>query len=152
MNADPASLDNLRDIVEPAAVSWWPLASGWYILFAILLTVCVALAYRAWRNWRANTYRRAAQLELQLATDIAQVSEVLKRTALVAFPRTDVASLAGAAWSDWLGQTIGEQVPAPVRESLTLGVYAETEGTNVADVSAFAAHWIQQHTRRTTDR
>ena len=38
MTGDPADLANLRDIVMPAAIPWWPLAPGIWILVAGLLT------------------------------------------------------------------------------------------------------------------
>ena len=49
------------------------------------------------RRHRRNAYRREALRELEEA-DAADISAILKRTALVAFPREQVASLSGAAW------------------------------------------------------
>ena len=57
---DPASLQNLNDIVLPEAVSWWPLANGWYYLFGVLLLLLAWFAYRMIRSWRRNGYRREA--------------------------------------------------------------------------------------------
>ena len=38
------------------------------------------VAFRAWRTWRANAYRRAALRELAAATSVAVIAEILKRT------------------------------------------------------------------------
>jgi len=57
---DPASLDNLHDIIVPDPVSVWPLAPGWYGLGWVLL---IALAFWVWsrmRQRRLNRYRREA--------------------------------------------------------------------------------------------
>ena len=36
MTPDPYSLDNLRDIVEPASIPWWPPAPGVWLLLALV--------------------------------------------------------------------------------------------------------------------
>jgi hypothetical protein len=55
---DAGSLQNLNDIVVPGPVSWWPLATGWYVLAALLIVILLILAIRQWRQWRRNRYRR----------------------------------------------------------------------------------------------
>jgi len=146
MNSDPASLDNLREIILPPPVPWWPLAAGWWVLLAVLCLAAVIAAFRAWRTWRGNAYRRAALRELAVGGSAAAIAEILKRTALVAYPRTDVASLSGSAWLAWLAETGGRQVPQAVTEALTRGVFANHDAADVGEVAAFAADWIRSHT------
>ena len=146
MNTDPASLDNLREIILPPPVPWWPLALGWWVLLAVLCLAAVSVAFRAWRTWRANAYRRAALRELAAGESVAAMAEILKRTALVAYPRTDVASLSGPAWLAWLAETGGRQVPTAVTEALTVGVFAKHDAADAGEVAAFAADWIRSHT------
>ncbi len=145
MNSDPASLDNLRGIVELDPVSWWPMASGWWALGFFVLVVLAIVVYRTTQQWQASAYRRAALKELQSATNISDISTILKRTALVAFPRAEVAALAGSAWPDWLGDAVGEPVPAQISESLARGAFAKTNVTSLDEVSLYAAKWIHQH-------
>lgn len=144
---DPTSLQNLRDIAEPAPAPSWPPAVGWWILFVVAAAFGMWLAFRAWRRWRANAYRRAALKELRSATSFVEVAEILKRAALSAFPRTDVASLSGEAWSDWLRQTSDQELPVPVAETLEHGVFDGTTGKNRVDVTSFVASWIRHHRR-----
>jgi phosphatidylglycerophosphate synthase len=151
MDSDPASLDNLRDIVQPSAVSWWPLAPGWWFVIVVVAIAAAVVAFRSWQAWHANAYRRAALHELNTATSVAEIAELLKRTALCAYPRGQVASLSGSAWSRWLGQTCGTTVPAEVSEALTLGVFANANGGITAELTAFAANWIQRHQRPSAD-
>lgn len=141
------SLQNLRDIAEPTPVPWWPPAVGWWILFVVVVAAGIWAALRAWRRWQANAYRRAALNELRSATNPVEMAEILKRTALCAFPRTSVASLSGEAWSDWLRQTVGQELPVPVAETLEHGVYDETNNKDLADVASFVALWIRHHRR-----
>jgi hypothetical protein len=145
MNPDPASLANLRDIVTPPPVPWWPPAPGWWFLLTVLGLIAVLAAVRGWRRWRANAYRRAALRAIGHAETAASIAEILKRAALVAFPRTQVASLVGSAWVKWLAETGGRPVPAAVRQALTVGVFAERESAGVSELAAFAAEWIRSH-------
>ena len=114
---DPASLQNLNDIVLPTAINWWPLANGWYFLFGLLVIVISWLAYRSRQRWVAARYRRAALHELQLLEAgihsdtnrdrcLRQIPILLKRTALSAYPRNEVASLSGTPWYDFLNSKV----------------------------------------------
>jgi hypothetical protein len=113
MEPDPYSLDNLHDIVEPAAISWWPPAMGLWITLALLLVWMIAIGLRLWIRYKGNSYRREAlallkQLEpgLQCAqtrgSALAEVAMLLKRTALSAYPREGVAKLSGEEWLAFL--------------------------------------------------
>ena len=144
MTPDPVTLP-LRDIHLPPPVSWWPPAPGWWIVFAILLLASIVVGFRGWRSWRANAYRRAALRELREAMCVAEIAEILKRTALCAYPRTDVAALSGSAWCNWLAQTAAQEVPTPISEALTRGVFSDVDTVNVAEVAAFATDWIKRH-------
>jgi len=148
VNSDPASLQNLRDIVQQPPVPWWPPAPGWWILFGLAVLVAGVLAIRGWRMWRRGAYRRAALREMESATNVAGIAEILKRTALVGFPRTDVAALSGSAWCQWLAETCGRQLPAAVADALTVGVFAKEDVVNVSEVRAFASDWIKSHVER----
>ncbi len=90
--------------------------------------------------------------ELASATSVAKMAEILKRTALVAYPRADVASLSGSAWSQWLAATGGQEAPVAVVESLQLGVFSSHDPANATEVAVFAADWIQNHRVLTNPR
>jgi hypothetical protein len=145
MNTDPASLDNLRDLAVLPPVSWWPLAPGWWALLGVGLAVASVIAWHAWRRWRHNAYRRAALMELESATNAAAIAAIVKRTALVAYPRTDVAALCGAAWCRWLTETGGQQVPQSVADSLQEGVFSGHQSAGFDELMAFAVQWIERH-------
>jgi len=145
MNPDPASLANLRDIVTPPLVPWWPPAPGWWFLLAALSVITVVVAVHRWRRWRANAYRRAALRAIRGAGSAASVAEILKRVVLVAYPRTQVASLTGSAWVNWLAATGGRPVPAVASQALTVGVFAQREFDDCSELATFAAEWIRSH-------
>jgi hypothetical protein len=122
------------------------------VVVAVLTIAVVVIAFRARTVWRANAYRRAALRELQSSTTVAEIAEILKRAALVVYPRTDIAALSGSAWCQWLGKTGAGHVPDEVAEALTRGVFGKVDVTNVSEVRTFAANWIQYHDSLTEDR
>jgi len=146
MNSDPASLENLRDIAQPPPVSWWPPALGWWVVLAFILVVAAFAVWQGWRRWQARAYRRAAVRELESAQSIAEIAALLKRTALAVYPRSEIASLSGQAWCQWLQQTGGQPVPNTVAKVFSEGIFAESAQENVQEeVTAFVRAWIQNH-------
>jgi hypothetical protein len=116
-SSDPASLQNLNEIVLPATVDWWPLASGWYLLFGLVLLALTWFGYRFLYRWKNNRYRRAALHELQILengieeagerdANLRKIPVLLKRTALSVYPREQVASLSGESWFQFLNSTV----------------------------------------------
>jgi hypothetical protein len=115
---DPlAALHPLRD---PAAIGWWPLAPGWWLLIAVAILAIGILCYYLVRRYRANAYRRLALAQLQqiqahchdgmedeghLQKIAGETNSLLKAVALRAFSREDIASLSGEAWLEFLNTT-----------------------------------------------
>lgn len=141
---DPASLDNLRDIVEPTPISHWPLAPGWWVLIGIVILATLAMVIRRYRRWQSNAYRRAALSELKTVASISEVSAILKRTALAVYSRTDVAALTGEAWYQWLTSTAGMDADEGTRRELLHGV-EETEHRPSEALLKFAEKWVNLH-------
>jgi len=143
MNDSAASLDRLHDLALPPQVSWWPPAPGWYVVIALALAAAAWLAFRAWKHWRSNAYRRAALKELKSLDTPAAIAELLRRTALAVSPRSSVAEKSGSAWLDWLAAQLHEPMPESVRVQLTTGVYARPCTTpDLTHLRAYATRWI----------
>ena len=148
---DPASLDRLHDIALPPEVPWWPLAPGLYAVIALVLAAAVWLSCRAWKQWRSNSYRRAALQELKSLQTAAAIAELLRRTALAIAPRPVIAELTGSAWLDWLARQCDEPLPENVRDQLTSGVYGRpTSDNDLYKLREFATRWITLHNTETT--
>ena len=74
---DPTQLP-LRDIHLPEAVSWWPLAPGWWFLICIAAAGLLYFLYKEFLKWRANAARRVALSELRrVRTDYEAGADVL---------------------------------------------------------------------------
>ena len=152
MNESATSLDRLHDLVLPPAVPFWPLAPGWYVVFAFLFAVLLLAAIRAVARYRANAYRREALRKLALLEQPAAIAELLRRTALAVAPRPVIAEKTGAAWVDWLAAQCPEEMSGTVRERLTAGVYGRpTADPELSSLRDYAARWITGHRLRITD-
>lgn len=150
MKDDPTSLDRLQGIVSPEPVPWWPLAPGWWILIALVLSWLVVLAGRSVQRYRKNGYRRAGLAEIdkldQNGDHLGALSVILKRVALAAWPREKVASLTGPAWLSFLDASMGGNDfttgPARVLGEVSSAGHKCPEPRVVFDT---ARRWIQTH-------
>ena len=147
---DPTSLENLHGIVEPEAVSlWWPLATGWWVAVAFVLVASVLAAWRVNSLRRRNAYRRAALAELEDG-NAAGLPTLLKRVALSAYPRTEVAGLTGDDWIAFLNREAPRCFDeAAARELLHLS-YApesapESDGETSDRLTDACRRWIADH-------
>jgi hypothetical protein len=150
-------LAQLRDIHLPAAVDWWPLAPGWWLLLALLLVGLLAAGYSLRRRWIAGAYRRAARTALveclagyqrdgDAGRYLADVNEILKRTALSAYPAETVAGLAGGAWCEFLDSQVAPNDLAFRDSGLASEVYAAKPGLGQPDrLHTAALHWVNRH-------
>jgi hypothetical protein len=148
MTTDSASLDNLRPLGLPDAVSWFPPQPGWWILLGMLLAFAALGLWRLAQAYRANAYRRLALAELQTLAQqqniAAPLVTLLKRTALSAYPRSEVAGLTGPAWQDFLART-GAKIPAPLwHAALNQQPLAPADATAALQAARL---WISQHRR-----
>jgi hypothetical protein len=151
----------LHDIVLPEPVSWMPQTIGWAIVLAILLMVALVLAIRMRRRWRANAYRRRALGELdriesaareadpQIA--LADLPELIKRTALAQYPRPSIAALSGKPWLRFLDESYGGSgfSDGPVRHLLSL-TYGPRDALDVTPeesgaLIALVRQWVRRH-------
>lgn len=142
-----APLDNLHDFYQPPPPSWRPQTIGWYTVFAIVALLFVWLAIHLVRRWKADRYRREALEELA-HIDPTHLSALLKRTALSAWPREEVAALTGEAWLRFLNDSAGSPLfvssPANRIEELAmkpspLSVQDESVLRNASEA------WIKKH-------
>lgn len=105
--ADPAQLP-LRDIALPAAVSWWPLAPGWWAVTGLVLLLIIgAMIHRHRRRQYLSSavyqsglelagLKRAYRADADDQRLIRSLSALIRRLAISVYPRVDSASLAGS--------------------------------------------------------
>lgn len=106
-------VQDLRGIHLPEAISWWPLAPGWWLLVAVTLFILL-LMFQKWRRRRRFQARNQAIDEaLSMmkslhekpdATVIKDLSRILRRVAVTLYGRKQTAGLVGEAWLEFLDQ------------------------------------------------
>lgn len=142
-----APLNKLHDFYQPPPPAWTPHTIGWYVLFSILGSFALWMVFRSVRRWLANRYRREALRELELLPR-TQLSSLLKRTALAAWPREKVAALTGDAWLNFLNTTaddnLFQQTPGDRLEELALRP-TDLSGEDERRLRQMAAEWIRRH-------
>lgn len=107
-------------------------------MLGIILLAAGILLYQRRRAIKRNAYRRAGLALLKGAGSMHDVSVILKRVALAAFPREQVASLYGADWSDFLQQTCAGR-------DFSLIAQAEPDAAASRNVIRLATAWIRHH-------
>lgn len=104
INSDP--LSGLHDIIAPTAASWWPLPLiywGILLVFIAVLSISVyfILQYKKNKKQQQKHLVALAGLQIKNANFIA-LNQLLKGVSIASFPRSQVASLHGNAWYDFL--------------------------------------------------
>jgi hypothetical protein len=144
-------MSNLQEITPPDPVPFTPQTIGWHLLASGLALILLWLVWRLWKRWQANAYRRAALAELEEIETPWKVPELLKRVALVAYPRAEVAELSGEAWLGFLDGTLGttdftqgagRPLPELAYDPAVAGRMSEGEKK---DLSSLARRWIREH-------
>lgn len=148
-------LAQLRDIHLPHPIEWWPLAIGWFALIALACIAIMSFIFFTRRHYNHNRHKQFAlnlldiyqndykqQANSQLSS--AQLSELLKRVALVYYPRKEVASLQGQAWIDFLTQTSKNVDFNTIRDLLLALPYQSPKDRDVTPLFNAAKRWIKQ--------
>ena len=154
----PDPVAGLIDISLPPPVSLWPQTWTLRITIALVVACAVVGLWQFIHHWRANRYRREALAELdRIGRDegvgeggeqLAELSLLVRRTALAAFPRETVAPLAGGAWLAFLDRSYGGQgfsqgagrllVSAPYQR-------VPPQGSELRSLAELVRQWIRGH-------
>ena len=149
----PQLLDLMHELVVPEPVSWMPQTPGWWLLLGWLLAVIALATVAVVRRRRRNRYRRealslldaiAAQADVPPAESARRVAEVVKRTALVAYPRTRIANLYGADWAEFLRESANnDNRVSEAADSLATAAYRpDADGKALVPP---ARRWVKVH-------
>ena len=162
-------LARLRDVVPAPEPPWWPPAPGWWALAGVAAVAAAALAAWLWLRRRRRRYRRLALAELERAYEscwrgavsgraarpdaagryLQEVNQVLRRAALVAWPRERVAALTGDEWLAFLDRSAGMRgFRHGPGQALGAGPYRAAPECDVRAVHALARKWLRGHRSR----
>jgi hypothetical protein len=148
----PQLLDLMHEVVTPEPVSWLPQTVGWWVVAGWLSALVLLGALHGYLKWRRNRYRRDALAELRAIeqqspidnVSARSIAELLKRTALAAYPREQVAPLYGAEWAGFLRESAGDD-EIVTAEAERLATMAYRPDSDVSTLIRPARRWIEVH-------
>ncbi len=153
----PDPLAGLRGYHLPEPPSWWPPAPGWWVLAAAVLIAVAVLAFWYTRRRRRQAAAHQARHELKALRRrfdrhgdaveyVRELSKLLRRYAVTAFPRRDVAALTGNAWLDFLDRHAGNaQFIQGVGRQLIDAPYKPAASIDVEQLAALVDDWIRRN-------
>jgi Domain of unknown function (DUF4381) len=152
------TLDTLRDIHQPPAISIWPLAMGWYILLMIIIAL---IALGCYLMIKYHTKHRIRKLVLIRITELRkkhessskqniceELSALLKRAALQVFPRKKVAGLYGEQWLAFLDATVeikDKNFSQGIGRVLITGPYQSSKQQLSQELFDLIELWVKQN-------
>ena len=159
MNPGTQAALQLRDIHLPGAPAFWPPAPGWWLLAAATIALLIWVSTVAVRRYRIHRRRRSvlvalASMEERFASDhsperLASISLLLRRLALMCYPREQVAALSGNAWLRFLDKSGGDGrfADGPGRV-LASGPYQRSlpPDLDTAGLAALVREWVKKNT------
>ena len=143
----------LRDIHLPEAVSWWPLAMGWWLLLALIILLPLLIwgvrKLRARRQLRKQALAELASIETSFGQHqnsqqlVSELSILLRRVCVSRFPRTDVAGLSGEKWLSFLNSQ-ADSFDVETSQSLINGPFQKQCDINSQELISACYSWIKQ--------
>jgi hypothetical protein len=144
----------LDDVQVPEPISYFPVTPIWTWIFWIMALIAALLLFKFWKRWQRERYRKLACHELERAASVngaayvRKVSQILKWTALAAYPRKRVASLEGESWLSFLDITCsGTEFSEGVGQSLVSTQYQRNADLDEKALGVLAKRWVKMHQR-----
>ena len=154
----------LKDIHLPETIGWWPLAWGWWAVLVLGVLAIVGGIWLIRRITRKTALKSAKKLLLQLQQQqneslqqLAALSVLMRRTAISLYPRTEIASLTGAAWLAFLDRSLKDKpFSEGIGQVLKDAHYRQQppEDLDLAALYRLCSDWLNAQTQpsRTTQR
>lgn len=156
-NTTPApedSLNALRDIHLPEPVGFWPPAIGWWLLALLLLLLTAGVVFYR-RHQRSGAVKQQALMELARVEVLyrqhgnvgqlsAEISTLLRRCCLAAYPRANVAGLIGEEWLLFLDKVHGHShFTSGPGNVLVSAPYQPSQSVDAEALIALTRSWLK---------
>lgn len=154
MTTPNPALQQLKDIHLPNAVHMWPVAPGWIVLYVLALSMLIYGIY-AWQQKRKrrlaiqyarqqlNALRKLAKDNADNINIAAEISTLIRRTALYYFKRDAIAGLSGKAWLTFLNNSGHTDQFTDQAEHLLLNApYRKQNSTDLEPLFKLTEQWL----------
>jgi hypothetical protein len=145
-------LANLRDIHLPEAISWWPMAPGWWVLLILVSLLTGYLCLKLFNRYKKRHYRRQAIVCLQRLDNLkgqrqlVELFEILKRTAVSAYPDQCPVDLGPTAFIEFLQSTCNEAIFTEMPGDLETLLYGRAKSVPSSEALIQSAMlWVKNH-------
>lgn len=146
--------DGFHDIITPDPVSMFPASDGYPAALVLLAAAIFPIGLHLYKRHMRNLYRRDALGELERIRSMASLDgqllstmQLLKKAAIIAYGREDVAALSGRQWWSFLESKSGIGPGRDIQnycDSIYLGGEQLSSKRNVA-VMHYVTKWIRKH-------
>ncbi len=149
---------DLQDVIPPPPPGFWP-PPPIYWLAALAAGLLLWWIVRRWRAYhRRRQFQRQVErtfeefLDLPPRYQLIGLNRVLRRVALMRYPRDRIAALHSWAWQEFLTDTSPPTAPLPADQGrfLVQSAYEplEPDAAIAADLVQWARHWLWHHRPR----
>ena len=144
-------LADLKDIHLPDAITWWPLAPGWWLLMLAIILLVAALT-ACYHFWKKRAYRRLALQELEEITAntdsttntdhyLETIAGLIRRTAIAGSTDKQIAHWQGSQWQEYLQQ----HMPEDQAQLIAVSRYQANHSVDKLQLANAARQWIKEH-------
>ncbi len=152
--SDSSLLQQLKDIHLPNPIGFWPPALGWWILFGTL-PFLVFVVYYLKKPYQAyllkkqlmqqlNQLEQTYQKKGSAIDSMQKLANLLKRAALMSYPREQVASLHGVDWVNFLQTSVPNYDTSKVMLIMQKSLYQPEINQDISEVFIFARFWLKK--------
>lgn len=148
--------EQLRGLHQPEAISWWPMAPGWWILLFIVISLIAWCTWLLIRHFQKNRYKKQACSELELAhiqwakdsnasIYIQSANAILKRALIVAGANTHTVSRTGKDWEEILNIWAKKPLLEKSVYALSESAYQAKPDADIEELHRDISYWLRTH-------
>ena len=149
-------LADLKDIHIPPSVDYWHLAMGWYLIVSLCFVGFLVIIWNLYNRWdsvnptqdvlkRLEHLRKAYEYEEDPVAIAIELSQLLRRVAMMAFPHQGIENLRNEIWLDFLERTGNIQsFTQGVGRALISAPYHSQTKNSVEALFNLATTWVKQ--------
>ena len=155
----------LRDIHTPSAVSWWPLAFGWWLLIAVVVCVVIVSMIALIKYRRKTAYRKIAiseldkhfanwQLDKSNSRYLQAANALLKRVCSHIEDNTGShsTSLSSEAWVAHLNAYAKTDFSTASSAAIAEQVYQQSPSSDIDHIHHELRTWLAKHSSDTANK